>query len=198
MKFIKFIKPEHGKQQYHYQCTTCNKTKVLPQKTISKTDLCYQCYLKSNEAKILNPRNNRVTKHLEKSLTNHIIYTVICDCCGTSFKTQMHNGTTCTSCGKFKRPLEEDKSSKYIGVCYIQPREGKSQGYWISTARFKGKSWRFQTYRDSEPLSNEDKDTLCAIHRDIGLRNNQLPNTRNFTDDKLSELLMFYASKNLI
>ncbi len=100
-----------------------------------------------------------------------------------SDKSGQFNGTSC--------------SSKYIGVNIVQKKTDKNPA-WVGIMRYKGKIVFKCTYKASDIGSDTVKQDLCAINRDIHIREHNLPNKKNFTDKELHNITISYVALGLL
>ena len=183
MKLIK-IDRSVSPQQMHYVCVKCNKTRISRQDKGDTTDLCRKCFLQTGAARTGTGNKNLLIDNgvhggKKRYKASHRKITKNCKRCNKSFITKSEISTCCTTCGKFEQPKRQNSTSKYVGVCYVEPRKG-FDGHWLSRMRHQYLTIFTSIYFDSEDQTDEIKEIKCALDRDIHILENNLPHTRNF------------------
>ncbi len=202
LELIKFVPGKHnggtGKQEYHYKCKACGKTSTKPQARDDVSDYCQPCVMK-----LEHPRLDPESFHGRGIRQPSTVHTIICPGCGEEFETTVNSlaklkDLCCNSCGQFKRPKRKNKSSKYIGVCIQRNGRGSDAYGWRGKMRIKGETPFSCFYRASDLGTDEEKQDLCAIQRELVIIEKDLPNNRNFKGDELDVLILKYVRKGLL
>lgn len=186
------------RHEFTYCCDLCGKTLVEKQDRNSKTNFCISCYRKN----IDKPINESLYGLNGNYIKNPKEY--ICVKCNAKFTSSTkasrgvnnYNGL-CKSCSFSSKDKKEGCSSSFIGVNYQKPNKGFN-GYWLGKMVYKKATIFFCKYMDSDIGSDEDKQILCAINREIFIIEKQLPHKRNFSDDELSRLKLSYIKSGLL
>lgn len=194
MKLIKF-EPSNGigRQKYFYECAKCGDTKIKLQRKDEKTDLCFKCYSKLPVV-IANHELKNSNGYYFKKQTIHI-----CVKCGVSFltHTSINKSIKCINCSSKNKPKKKKCTSKYIGVSYQKSNKG-FKGYWQGKMVDNKCTIFFCKYLDDDIGSDEEKQDLCAINREIFIIENKTTHKRNFTDKELQDIKIKYVKEGML
>jgi len=200
---MKYIERTTNPVRYHYQCISCGKRRTSKDKIAPKTLLCVSCKNKdfpttkgTSKYGFIGERHE-VNKQLKKRYyEENKEQEAKCSICGDEYTVCVSSvkdiKNLCIKCATKSKGKMKTNTSGYIGVHYKNPvirkNRGTEQGEWRGVIVQNGLTIFKVRYKDSYAGSSEYKKKKCAIDRELHIIENDLPYTRNFTDDKLNKL----------